>query len=242
MIVICHGMVKSASSFATQIVLGLIEKHCQVNSGHIIDLRRFLPDSNGLFVGINENIDSIAQQAIKEFDESQNDFLVIKTHNDCQPYIKSLIEDGRAVAISTFRNPIDIALSLCDAAKIDIENGRSRFNHYRTIDDTIPAIDWQIDCFKSWVLVSGVQLIYFDDIAVNPLAVGERIANTLSIKWESEVVLNLLNNKKDLIWEFNQGNQNRRLVELECSEIERLNNYWCHFADFIEAKCGVKIL
>jgi hypothetical protein len=244
MIVVCYGMAKSASTFATQIVLGLIEEHCRENSGNIIDLRHFLPNNNlnDLFVDACESIDAIAELAIKEFGDSVDDFLVMKTHSPCEPFIKSLIENNNAVAIATFRHPIDIALSLCDAAKIDIANGRFRFNNYRTIDDTISSIDWEIDCFKSWAIVSGVQLAYFDDLALKPLIFGERVANKLAIKCEPKVVLKILENKKDLIWEFNKGKINRRFDEINTHELDKLNNYWYDFAEFVRVECGVQFV
>lgn len=235
MIVFCHGMVKSASSFATQIALGLLQDYCKRSPARMIDLRQYLPESNGLYIDIKEDVDLITRRAFEDVGPGLDRILVIKTHGSCTDYLASLIARNDVIAISTFRNPIDIALSLCDAARIDEANGKSRFTHYFTVDDAIPAIDWQIVCFRSWAAARGVELISFDELATTPFLVGERIAKRLNIDWHPGPVEYLVGNKQ-LIWEFNKGMVNRGVNELGPEDYRRLTNYWHDFNNSITRK------
>lgn len=234
MIIISHGMIKSASSFALQILLKIVHSHCRNTGGILIDLRKYLPDSNGLYVGVEEDIDSICKGALRDFNKKSNSFLILKTHNVCTPFVQSLIESNEVIVFSTFRNPIDIALSLCDAARIDVEKGRNRFNKYQTISDTISAIDWQIACFESWSKINGVELIYYDDLALGPANVGQRMADRLSIEW-SPGLLSQFSHNKEAIWEFNTGRIDRRFNDLSHAELSKLNLYWDGFLKQIDS-------
>lgn len=235
MIVFCHGMVKSASSFATQITLGLLRDYCNRNSTSMLDLRRYLPESNGLYIDIMEDIDLITQRALEDVGSTLDRILVIKTHGTCTAYLASLVAQNDVIAFSTYRNPVDIALSLCDAARLDEANGKTRFTHYASVEDAIPAIDWQIACFQSWAAAPGVELISFDELASSPYMVGERIAKRLGIDWHSEPVQFLVENKRQ-IWEFNKGAVNRGVKELDPAAYTKLTDYWHEFISFVSRK------
>ena len=52
-------MTKSTSSFATSIVLVLVHNKCHHNGGSLIDLRKYFPVSNGLYLSGTGGFDLI---------------------------------------------------------------------------------------------------------------------------------------------------------------------------------------
>jgi hypothetical protein len=234
MIIICHGMVKSASSFVTQISLNLINASSAVLGGNIVDLRKYYQPSNGLFLDDSADLDRIVSEAIADSEFNDNDFMLIKLHRSCTSYISELIENGSVIAVSTYRDPRDIALSLVDAARIDEEKKKDRFTAYKKINDTIGAVDYQISCFKTWANVKNVELISFEDVADKPYEVCSRIAARLKISFEESVVSNLLSNKEN-IWEYNKGKKNRWKDEFSDQENFEWKNRVKDFYNYIDS-------
>lgn len=232
MIVFCHGMVKSASTFAMQIAQGLIEQHCAISGARVLDLREFIPESNGVYINIDEDIDRHLMDILQNR-TLEHEFLVIKWHGICTPLISGLLKEDRASAISTYRNPIEIALSLLDVARKEMNAGIVRFKPYNIIEDTVVDIDYQIECFMTWIPVYGVEKIFYDDIVVKPHDVGERIAKRLSIEYDSSVVDSLLVDKKKNIIEFNKGVLNRAKSELDELMFDKYRKYWSEFIELI---------
>ena len=144
MIIICHGMAKSASSFATQITLGLARSYCTNGERGIRDLRSYLATTNGLFLNDDADLDSLIELIHNDIGSSDETIIVIKLHRACSPYVASLIESGKVSALSTYRDPRDIALSLIDAARMDEEKKKDRFTKYKSVDDTFDMVNYQI--------------------------------------------------------------------------------------------------
>lgn len=228
-VVFCHGMTKSASSFATQIVLGLLKSNIRsgrVNS--VINLRKYRSTSNGLFVGDNEDIDGLLTDIYNDRSLHSNDYIPIKLHRRPTCKIRDYIMDGNAYAISTFRNPLEIALSLLDASNIDRSQNKSRFT-YNSIMDTTNAISYQIDCFRLWRSIDPVITIYFNSLVSNTMFIGEVIAQAINCEFHPKVVDDLLNDKCSNIWEFNKGDLDRARVELDIETKIILSEKWSDF-------------
>lgn len=233
MIVLSHGMAKSASSFVFQITHGLIHSHCRTAGGVVLDLKKYCLSSNGLFLNDAENIDEVIEKKIFEIGASNCDernYLHIKIHRRCTPYVHQLIDEGKVIVISTYRDPRDIALSLIDAGRIDKERGKARFTQYETVTDTIDTVEYQLDCFNTWLNVKNIEFISFDQIATKPFDVGKRIAARLKIPYDESIVEELLINKSN-IWEYNKGITNRWREEMEDSDIERFEKISAKFLD-----------
>lgn len=214
MIVFCHGMVKSASSFATQIVLGLIESHIKLNGGRIHSITEYVDQPYGLYLDDFVDIDAIVKTILDNVDFKSNDFIVLKIHRASTPFLISLIDSGEAALISTYRDPRDVALSLLDAAKLDRSKGLDRFTRYHELSDTTADVKYQIGCMQSWAQSSKTLFIDYQDLANNPVLVANRMASHLGIGYDNSVVDKLLSNKSE-IWEFNKGIVNRWIQELD---------------------------
>jgi|GEM_PF-3472270 hypothetical protein len=223
MLVLCHGMVKSASSFATQIVYGLVSHRAHSLGRRIRSLSEFTarPQSaslaDSLFLFDHEPIDEVISRALEGLHDSKGDFLIVKLHRACTPFIASLIRDGTVRAISTHRDPRDIALSLLDAARRDMESGRARFTQFDTLNDALKAVEYQIDCFSSWAELGNVEALSFDELTAIPYSVSVRLARYLACAPIGSVVAELVQNSES-IWEFNKGVRGRWREEKAWSE------------------------
>jgi hypothetical protein len=220
-------MVKSASSFATQIAVKIL----QSNSIDIISLKEFIPESNGLFLNLDQNICQVVRKALPILGAKA---LVIKSHADFPNQCKELIEANSIKIISTFRDPAEIALSLIDAGKKDEALGRVRFNAYKSVEDTLEAIDWQISCFYNWAKGTPNFLpLYYDDLTSDSITASNKIANFLGLSFEDSIIKGFLQ-KKDSIWEFNKGILGRAEKELDSKTYDTLKIRWSEFYRFIE--------
>lgn len=234
MIIFCHGMAKSASSFVTQLTLGLVRIHCQKNYFKLRSLKDYLPGSNGLFVDDHIDLDSLVREIYDDIGTSREHFIVIKIHRACTPYVASMIESCRVKAISTYRDPRDIALSLLDAARLDFANNKNRFTKYKSIVDTQEMVDYQIKCFKTWSAVKNISLVSYEDIALNPNNVSHQISSYLGFEDNESVVVDLTSDKST-IWEYNKGVLNRWVSEFEPSDVSAWQSRVDEFSSYIES-------
>jgi hypothetical protein len=229
MIVICHGMVKSASSFATQIALMIL----QHNAKEIVSLKKFVPQSNGLFLGLEDNLCDLLRTALPKCDQN---VLVVKSHADFPADCKDLLRSESIKVISTFRDPAEISLSLIDAGRKDEALGRVRFNAYKSIADTLDTIDWQITCSSNWLKSpANVLPLYYDDFTTDPMGAAQRIASLLGLRFEKDMVARFLH-EKNLVWEFNKGILSRAEKEMDAHIYKNLKNRWQEFYQLIKIK------
>ncbi|WP_448871316.1 hypothetical protein [Desulfobulbus propionicus] len=212
MIILSHGMAKSASSFTVQIILGLVNKHCELNGFRNFALGEFIKSQKSMFVYDETDIDVIVKSILHNSKFTNNDFVVIKLHRSCTPFISSLIDSRKIIALSSYRDPRDMALSLIDAGKKDEELGLTRFTKYKSLEDTIPAIKYQLRCSKTWAASLNTLFIPFVDLASKPYDVANKISNHLSIDFHKSVVDELINDKTK-IWEYNKGKKIRWIEE-----------------------------
>lgn len=234
MIVICHGMVKSASSFASQIVLSLLEANSldKISINEILHENEQTSDSNNLFISDKIDLANFLQRA---FSRTDNKYLVLKSHSDFPFACRELMNSENIKCIATYRNPAEIALSLMDAGKKDEALGRVRFNSYKSIQDTLETIDWQISCFSNWALNCPSFLpLYYDHLTTEPVSNSRRIAEFLGFKFEESMVESLLQNQEASVWEFNKGILGRAEKEMDKENYATLRRRWSEFYRFIE--------
>lgn len=228
MIVLSHGMAKSASSFAAQITLGLINIHCKNAGVRHFSLSDFFDFKKNMFIDDGEDIDAMLRYVLNDTKFHDDDFLVIKLHMACTPFVKSLIDSKIISAISSYRDPRDVALSLIDAAKIDESRGLKRFVKYKELRDTVDDIDYQIDCLKTWSTSSKTLFLAFTDLASKPYDVAYKISKHLCIDFNKSVVDGLISDKTN-IWEYNKGKEVRWVDEFgEMDDVwnTRINNFY----------------
>lgn len=228
-------MAKSASSFATQITLGLVRSYCSKNNASMRDLRNYFETDNPLFLNDDADLDSLIELILKDIGLSNNIIVVIKLHRACTPYVASLIESKQVLALSTYRDPRDIALSILDASRIDEEKNKKRFTKYKTIADTVEMVDYQIASFKTWAVVKNIELISFDNISKDPSYICNRIASRFALPFDEDVVQDLLLNKKSNIWEFNKGVSDRWVAEFSPDDVANWFNRVNDFEKFLQS-------
>ena len=220
MVIICYGMIKSASTFTFQVVQELAKKHC-ANSG----LRYVsLPDLDSRFkfgfvdakTDFKLLLSVLENTALDVFGEQH---IAIKTHAPPVHFNEILSKEGVRV-VANYRHPADIVLSLVDAAKRDKARGRSRFDSYNTLEKAANQLPYQCQSFMQWKQLGDVFNIYYDDVVSEPLNTFRELTSYLNIEQDPREILHYFLNSRNRIVECNKGLIGRRHGELPAEEIK----------------------
>jgi hypothetical protein len=193
-------------------VLGLVQSYCQTTGRILRDMSGYTAPRSSLFLHDDLDLTALVKEMYGDIGSLDGDVIVIKLHRASTAYVASLIESGLIYAVSTYRDPRDVALSLVDAARIDAARGKSRFTQYASLADTIDTVDYQVECLKSWALIKNVELLSFDEVSSDPQKISKKIAGRLNIPYNPEIVNDLIK-QKSLIWEYNKGVTDRWVSE-----------------------------
>lgn len=157
-----YGMTKSASSFVYQ-----LEE--QVFKLSKYDLVKVPPEIRGNKAQENY-VEPITDKKVQEILDwlPDNAVTVIKTHGAPSKLACDLVNEGKAFASATFRDPRDIAVSLADHGARSREKGIADFaNFFRPID-ALPELKNQLNRLNPWLSLSGCQAFPYDVIRTKP--------------------------------------------------------------------------
>jgi len=178
MIIFQQGAHKTASSFTAQLCRAI----CEAN-GH----EQTLP-VNG-YIG-----------KLKELPEMP-DYSVIKTHN-LPGMAKPLLQQGKAIAFVTMRDPLDCIQSLLDHAAKTEGEGANELNGiagkpYAALDLHMLHLSYSL----LWLKLPNTFAIYYPDIQADPKGVIEKLATHMRLKADPDEIMDNLGP----IRRFNKG-------------------------------------
>jgi len=196
-IYICFGIPKTASTFLYQ----LTEQTFRAGGRRTKWLRPpFRPfDSVDNYFGA---IDGALLARLSESLESGVD-LVLKTHGPLHPEVSRLIESGSVLASASVRDPREIALSMLDHGQRTRRWRFPNFSQYRTLADTLPTIDAQIENFQRWA-AAGARVFNYNQICFGAAETVKEIAAQIGVAVDPETVLAKFR-KRCQIGQFNKG-------------------------------------
>lgn len=211
MLYISYGQPKSASTFVTQLIDGIIGTQTGISSQAVRE--KFLPER--LWHHYQElNGDQFSQINSLIPPKAATYF---KSHLPPDNIIKRMVEANLICACASFRDPRDIALSILDAAARDRANGTDRpfFTSKYSIGDTLKPIARQIDILRQWLEIDNVLLIPYKMIANNAYFVARSISNQLGYHdLRLDHVVDTFLSDKSNIAEFNKGVEDRYKTEM----------------------------
>jgi hypothetical protein len=241
MIVLSHGMPKSASTFVFQLLKRILNK-----SGYNFQDYR----------GEMSKERSSAFQRISSIDDLEyynskipGDFpFLIKTHSEISPDMQKYIVEQKHLVFATYRDPLDIAISLFDVGESERkrpqEQQRKFFTSILTIDDAIAALPSIVKKAERWLEQDGVVKISYRDINDNVNSVFDTIVSTLnntdltadfSLLSKTEILEPFLSNKKDNISTFNVGGVGRWKGKMTDEQVDYVKTKYADFrAKWIE--------
>ena len=218
MIFISNGIAKSATSFS---FLLCNEVACTKVPRPVIS--RALPKAlqEVYFKDLNDYIDELVARV------PQDRMYVIKTHTALSDKIRQYIEDGKALASFTYRDPYDTVMSLVDAGKrerqiADSAKRRPAFTKIHTIEDALERIPGMLEKGRTWLDqvddLPGLVKTPYESLKKFPEWVVEDYARLIGVKVNANAIVSKFLNNKQLIWEYNKGVSGRGRENLSLSE------------------------
>lgn len=219
MILVCYGMPKSASTFAYQMAIGLLEA-----AGHVQSeiAERYLPEELRADFFDEDNIDleallaHVPPYAVR----------VIKTHARLESVGQSVF-DPRVKAIVTARDPRDAILSAMDTAKRELKKARqvgTGFTDLLNFDAALPFYRQQMLFSLDWWRQSGFLKISYRELALQPYRAAERMNKYLALGVNSEAVVNYFLEDRSRIVEFSTGTIGRFREHFSNDQIAQMND------------------
>ena len=219
MIILSFGMPKSASSFAFQLVsemAGLagydqLEIRRKYLVGHQQNAFQMLNPGNcgGLFQSIPDD-----------------EIYTIKTHGSfCEP-IEHGLSHGKIKALATYRDPLDMAVSLLDAGEKErlrpTHQQRKDFAELFTLSDAIKVIDWSVDEADKWLSNPFTMNVPYTEVFNGAEQVAIKLQNFLGLGENAVVACNKYLLNKNKILEYNVGGLERWKNRLTSGEADLL--------------------
>lgn len=160
-----YGMTKSASSFVYQ----LEEQAFKLSKYNLIKVP---PEIRGNRAPENY-VEPITDEKIQEILDwlPENAVTVIKTHGAPSKLACDLVNQGKAFASATFRDPRDIAVSLADHGARSREKGIADFANFVRPIDALPEIKNQLNRLNPWLKLTGCRAFPYDSIRSKPEAI-----------------------------------------------------------------------
>ena len=226
MIILSYGMPKSASSFAFQLVCEMarlegfdqFKLRTEYFEGEAQDAFQMLNDNN-----FPEFVNAVPRDGL----------CVIKTHGAYCKAIEVALDEGRARALATFRDPLDIAVSLLDTgeserARPEAEQ-RAWFANIHTLTDTLKTIDWSVSEADKWLSDDSVVNVSYRSLFEDPLAVATDLQAHFDLGDHAAEVCDRLLSDKTRILEYNVGGIGRWKNRLSDPEADFLKERYESF-------------
>lgn len=211
MIFLCHGLAKSASSFAYHLASASAERAGFIQAPM---LRRYLPAAlvphppQPYFIEPFAGALSEVAAAIPA-----EEILVVKLHSPLHPDIKDLLQSDDCMGLCTYRDPRDAAVSLYEAAQRERrKNGkdqRKAFTEIQSIERCIDIIKRRFDDIQPWLQQENILPIAYQDLRIDPLGQAQRLSRHMGLCVNSAAVVAAFVTDKRRIREFNVGNNGR---------------------------------
>ncbi|WP_285164742.1 hypothetical protein [Shewanella goraebulensis] len=241
MIFICYGMQKSASSFAWSIVKDLTEE-----LGHNQNLLRktYIDDKN--FRVEYQNIFNIEEYEYFNERIPQNEILVIKSHAPISAELGEHIQSQGGCAIATYRDPLDIAISLLDVGVTErlkpIEKQRTGFASIKCLDDAVQRLPKTVEIAESWLNFDFITHIHYEQLCYNTNTAVDNIVSSfksVGVEVPDEIVVDVLtrysSKSNPVIPEFNVGGVGRYNERMSSTDINALKSKYSSFRNKIES-------
>ena len=240
MIILCNGHAKSGSSFVYQITEGMVEDlgFDQIKIREKYVPNRYVPyKPHPHFVELPEGsmtdlVDVLPEEIL----------MVLKTHNPLTKEIEALLEDKRILALFSYRNPRDAAVSLRDSARREehLEKKLRRFYGINSNEDAIRVIADRWSLSIPWLENKNTLSINYDSILLFPFELSAHIKEYLGIDVDADKVLINYLTERNKIREYNIGVSNRHVsnfsVEEESLCDELLADFEARYFNNVEKK------
>jgi len=218
-----YGMTKSASSFAYQLVQGIVK-------GTSMRLLPVPPAIRGNKAPENY-VEPLSEDVVGQILDwlPQDAATVIKTHGRPRSEVSRMVRGGTAFACATFRDPRDIAVSMLDHGRRSREAGIADFAQFETPRDTVDDIKRQIGVLDDWVGAEKTLLLPFDLLRLDPVAAVSDVLGQLGLEGDPAAIAADLKDTRKII-HFNVGTSGRYRTAMS-QEDQAL--FARTFADFI---------
>lgn len=222
MIIVCAGIYKSASSFAHQIVEGLVAEN---GLDYALEKENQWANPGNFYGALNNKLFEALTEEIPD-----EKMLALKTHDGMPPRVKDMIADGKVKAIITLRDPRDCALAskALGEHEAKMENGRPILTRLKTLDDAAQLIQESYKRQINWIKDPDTLVLSFSKLTRDPQACAEEISAHLGIPHKPQVVERLTSDLKKNVREFFGGKGNRWETELKKEEQEYLTEALKH--------------
>jgi hypothetical protein len=162
-----------------------------------------------------------------------DEICVIKTHGAFCSAIASSLKDGDASALATYRDPLDVAVSLLDTGKLERSRPKAEqrawFANIHTLTDTLKTIDWSVSEADKWLSNDSVMNISYRSLFETPLVVATDLQAHFGLGDHAEEVCDRLLSDKTRILEYNVGGIDRWKDRLSDSEASFLKDRYDSF-------------
>jgi hypothetical protein len=165
---------------------------------------------------------------------------VIKTHNQPNKWVNSLMAMRVVKATFIYRDPRDVVLSAIDHGKKIKEEGLNHtFATCSTIESTIPQVELWLRTTIPWMDLKGVLLLKYEDLLSDPVLQLKRLSNFLRIDVDEQDIRNILdkydynkleNDVKDYL-HFNVGRAGRFHGMMDKKDLDACNRV---FSPYLE--------
>jgi len=143
------------------------------------------------------------------------------------------LQTGDAVATFCYRDPRDMILSAMDHRERAARNGRTVFEQFTSVADSLEQATYWCRMSCTWVESQLAELFQYVDTVSNPGRQIQRLADFLNIEVSNEEIEHIMareDRQKSVGWcEFNKGDLSRYKQEMQPEEIalcnERLGPY-----------------
>lgn len=114
---------------------------------------------------------------------------VAKTHEPPSPSLRAFLSLGIAKAAYIYRDPRDVAVSLCEYGARLRKSGRPSNTQFDKLEDMSAAIQFTarlIPTWRSWTTLQGVHVVRFEDFVQDPLAETTKLSDYLELQISSQ--------------------------------------------------------
>lgn len=242
MLTISYGTGKSGSSFAFQIISGILQARFANYDDFAADRSECLGDveQNGLLHITTDEVEQLLARvpstrmvAVKTHDVPDRAAFAQKRKPEISQTIVNAIAAESLRVICTIRHPLEMILSMLDhAERARVEGEVSHFAQLHTVEDAIPHVKADFAKAAAWSHYSALWLPY-DDFVFEPKIAAHQIAKYMQLPLidSSAVVDTLLASGK--IHQFNVGKPGR-IAEFPDDQRAKLEDHFSHEIGFYE--------
>lgn len=225
MIYFSYGMTKSASSFVYQLQEQIIKN----SNYNLVKVPTEIRNNNARENYLEPITDEKVQQILEWLPE--NSVTVIKTHGSPSPLAIKLVQEGKAWASATYRDPREIAISLLDHGKRSRDKGIPDFANFQKPLDTLKELEIQIaNRFTPWKNTPNCLAINYNLTKSKPESLVKILLEQMNLKnINTEDILLPFEDKSKII-HFNIGENDRYKKIMDTEDLNIFNK---HFESFI---------